>query len=180
MKTLSLPLRTTLLAALVAAALPLVSPTSASAQDAADAASAAAVVLPGILPAFITAGLTDPAGRVPALNAVAGAAVANLSIATPGTILTHGKHYTYTAALQDNNYTGTYTITYALTQVAGTTTKTLQSGTIVSNKSAGPGSYWVWAVNAPIIPNSPGLATLTATITYGKSVQKVATAVLLN
>jgi len=140
---------------------------------------AAAPVIPGILPAFITAGLSDPAGRVPALNAVAGAAVANLSIATPTTILTHGQHYTYTVAMQDNNYTGTYTITYSLTQVVGATTKTLQTGTIVSNKNAGPGSYWVWAINAPAAPTSPGLATLTGTITYGKNVQKVSTQVLL-
>jgi len=164
--------------ALFLAVLPLAQVVHAQEPEAALTA-AVAPVIPGILPAFITAGLSDPAGRVPALNAVAGAAVANLSIATPTTILTHGQHYTYTVALQDNNYTGPYTITYSLTQVSGTTTKTLQSATIVSNKTAGPGSYWVWAINAPAAPNYPGLATLTGTITYGKNVQKVSTQVLL-
>jgi hypothetical protein len=134
---------------------------------------------PGMLLAFITAGTPDPAGKVPAINAIAGSGVANLTVGFPMTMLVHGKSYVYVAALQDNNYTGTYTITYSLTHVVAGKVVTLQSGTIVSNKTTAPGNVWAWEVTGPPIPNDPGVALLNAEVKYGTSTQIISTTVLL-
>jgi hypothetical protein len=123
--------------------------------------------VPGVLPAFIVAGLPDPKGKVPTFNGVPGAGVTNLDIAEPLTILTHGQKYVYLVSFEDYDVTGTYEVEYELTQTVGTTTKTLQSGTIVKGKSFTPDTVWAWAIEGPAIPDSPGLSTLEGTIKYG-------------
>ena len=121
---------------------------------------------PGMFPAFITAGLLDPNGKVPVLNGVPGAGVANLAVAMPMTVLVHGTSYFYIAALQDYNFTGTCVVSYKLTQVQSGKTVTLDSGTIKSFSTV-PGNVWAWAAVGKAIPNSPGIATLTGSVKYG-------------
>jgi hypothetical protein len=135
--------------------------------------------LPGILPAFITAGPPDPAGIVPAYNSVPGSWVDNIDIAVPFTLLDHGKRYVYLVAFQSLTYTGDYTVRYKLKQVIDGKTEVLDSGTIVSDKSARPhGVYAPSALSAPV-PDSPGLATLEAEIIYGKETATTSTQVLI-
>ncbi len=133
---------------------------------------------PGIFPAFVTAGLIDPNGKVPALNVVQGAGVPNLSEAMPMTVLIHGTSYFYIVALQDLNFTGTAVASFKLTQVQSGKTVTLDSGTIKSFSTA-PGNVWAWAAVGKVIPNSPGIAMLTGSVKYGKVTTSVKTEVIL-
>jgi len=120
----------------------------------------------GVVPAFITAGQIDPAGKVPGLNLVSGSGVTNLDLPFPLTLLAHGSSYVYTIALQDLNFTGTCQASFTLTQVQFGATVTLDSGTN-SKFSCTPGTIWFWDFGGKVIPNSPGPATLTGTVTYG-------------
>jgi hypothetical protein len=120
-----------------------------------------------ILPAFITAGAPDPAGKIPNLDAVPGAEVGNFDIAQPETVLVHGRRYVYSVALESATYTGKYSVEYKLTRVVKGKTEVLSSGTIASDKSTSPLDYWVWVILAKEIPDSPGMASLEGVITYG-------------
>jgi hypothetical protein len=142
------------------------------------AQSQTSAATPGVLPAFITAGLIDPNGKVPVLNGVPGAGVSNLDLSFPQTILTHGTSYWYSVALQNLNFTGTCVVSYKLTQVQAVKTVTLDSATIKSF-SCGPNSQWAWAVFGAAIPNSPGVATLTGPVKYGTTTTTTKTTVVL-
>jgi hypothetical protein len=120
----------------------------------------------GVVPAFITAGQIDPDGKVPGVNLVPGSGVNNLDLPFPLTALAHGSSYVYTIALQDVNFTGTCQASFTLTQVQFGTTVTLDSGTD-PKFSCSPGTIWFWDFGGKVIPNSPGPATLTGSVTYG-------------
>jgi hypothetical protein len=135
-------------------------------------------VTPGVLPAYITAGLIDPNGKVPVLNGIQGAGVPSLSEAMPMTVLIHGTSYSYLIALQDYNYTGTIVASYKLTQVQAGKTVTLDSGAIKSFSSA-PGNVWAWVTVGKAIPNSAGVATLTGSVKYGTTTTSTKTVVIL-
>jgi hypothetical protein len=132
----------------------------------------------GVMPAFITAGAPDPNGKVPAINAVTGSGVTNLDIASPLAILVHGNSYVYTISLQDVDFTGTCQASFTLTQVQYGKNVTLDSGK-VSAFACGPGGWWAWAFNGKTIPNYPGPATLTGTVTYGSQKASTVTSVVL-
>ena len=80
------------------------------------AAETAAVALPGVIANFITAGTPDPRGRVPALDAVAGAGVQNIAIASPLALLQHGRVYTLILTSQNNTFGGVCADSYTLKQ----------------------------------------------------------------
>ena len=143
------------------------------------AAQDAPVTVPGVLPAFITAGVVDPNGKVPALNGVPGSGIANLDIAQPATILAHGTNYWYIVAFQDTTFNGMCSVTFSLTQVQGTKTVTLDHGTVKSSYSCAPASTWAWAVLGKAVPNAPGLATLTGFVKYGTKTVATKTTVLI-
>ena len=132
---------------------------SAAAQSVEPDATAAP---PGVIAAFITAGVADPNGKVPKLNAVAGAGVTNIAISSPQGILQHGGFYTIVLASQNVAFKGNCTDSYVLQRG----TKILAHGTI-HTYACGAGSYWEWAINTPAIPNSPGLANLVGTVAFG-------------
>jgi hypothetical protein len=134
---------------------------------------------PGALANFITAGTPDPNGKVPSLNAVPGAGVNTLSVAIPVAVLHHGSVYTYLVSSQNTTYTGTCKDSFTLTQGTGASKVTLDSGVIKASYSCGAGTTWVWAINGKVIPNSPGLATLTGIVTYGTSKVFTKTTVLI-
>lgn len=134
----------------------------------------AVVALPGVIANFITAGTPDPKGRVPALDAVAGAGVQNITMASPLAILQHGRVYTLILTSQNNTFRGVCADSYTLKRG----TAILASGKI-HNYDCQPGTYWQWAVNSRVIPNRPGLATLTGTVTYGGKTATTTATVLI-
>jgi hypothetical protein len=90
------------------------------------------VTLPPMLPTSITAGLIDPAGKVPTINGVPGSQVTNLDVSFPLTLLAHGNRYVYSITVQDNSYTGSCTVSYALTQGQNRKKVTLDSAKITT------------------------------------------------
>jgi hypothetical protein len=139
---------------------------------------ASAQTVPAMLPTSITAGGVDPAGKVPTINGVPGSQVTNLDVAFPLALLAHGNRYVYSTTVQDNNYTGSCTVSYSLTQVQNGKKVTLDSGKISTFKTA-PGNIWLWVILGKAIPNSPGLATLTGIYKCGTSVNSSKSTVLL-
>jgi hypothetical protein len=123
----------------------------------------------GVIPAFITAGAPDPDGKVPTVNGVSGSGVTNLDVSFPLTLLSHGSSYVFTIAFQNINFTGTCQASYKLTQIQYNKTVTLDSGTGSSITSCNPGTYWYWTWDSKAIPDYPGPAMLTGTVTYGSS-----------
>jgi hypothetical protein len=114
----------------------------------------------------ITAGETDPNGKVPTLNGVAGAGTNNWDIAIPTGILVNGRAYTYAIAFQDIGYSGHCSASYKLTQGAGANKVTLDAGSMLSTTcSAG----YLYMTGAPgrVMPDSPGPAMLTGTVVFG-------------
>ncbi len=134
----------------------------------------ATAATPGVIAAFITAGAVDPKGKVPALNAVTGAGVSNVTVASPQAILQHGHFYTFVLASQNIAFKGSCTDSYVLERG----TKILAHGTIHTYACAA-GTYWEWAANSPAIPNSPGLATLVGTVTFGGKKATTSASVLI-
>ena len=120
----------------------------------------------GMIPTSMTAGYVDPNGKVPTVNAVPGSGVENVDLSFPTALLVHGVRYVYATTVQDNNYTGSCTVSFKLTQVHAGKTVVLDSGTI-NTFSTKPGNVWLWVILGKAIPNSPGPATLTATYRYG-------------
>jgi hypothetical protein len=133
----------------------------------------------GIVPAFITAGLPDPSGKVPEVNGVAGSGVTNLDISFPLALLTHGSSYVYTIALQDVNFTGTCQASFTLTQLQLNKTVTLDTAKD-ETFSCGPGTIWFWSFSGKPIPDFPGPATLTGTVTYGTSKVSISSTVVFD
>ena len=133
----------------------------------------------GVIPAFISAGLPDPNGKVPAANAVPGSGVSNLDISFPLLLLTHGSSYVFTIALQDIDFTGTCQASYTLTQIQLNKTVTLDSAKDPTF-SCNPGTIWFWTFTGKPIPDFPGPATLTGTVTYGTTKATVVSTVVIN
>lgn len=127
---------------------------------------------------FITAGRVDPNGKVPAVNAVPGAGVPTLSVAVPFAILQHGTVYTYLLSSQNVTFNGTCRDSYSLTQGTGASKVVLDSH-LIKSYACTPGSPWEWAINGAPVPNSPGLATLTGTVTFGGTKVMTSTTVLI-
>jgi hypothetical protein len=130
--------------------------------------------LPAMFATFVSAGLQDPNGKVPALDAVAGAGVHSLSLSQPTSVLLHGRAYTFVVVSSDNAFKGTCIDSYSLTR--GTTV--LAHGTIKSYACAA-NTNWDWVSGGVIIPNKPGQAKLTGTVTYGGKKVTTSTTVLI-
>jgi hypothetical protein len=112
------------------------------------------------------------------LNGVAGSGITNLDISFPLTLLTHGSSYIYTIALQDVNFTGTCQASFTLTQIQSNKTVTLDTAKDPTF-SCGPGTIWYWTFDGKTIPDYPGPATLTRTVTYGSSKATTSTTVVI-
>jgi hypothetical protein len=133
----------------------------------------------GVIPIFISAGAIDPNGKAPAINAVPGSGVTNYDIAQSLAVLTHGTSYEFSIALQDVNFTGTCQVSYTLTQIQLNKTVTLDSGKN-SSFSCSPGQLWLFAFAGKAIPDFPGPATLTGTVTYGATKAIVVSTLVIN
>ena len=154
---------------------------SASAQGQTEEAAANAetpATLPAMLPTSITAGLIDPAGKVPTINGVPNSQVTNVDLSFPLALLVHGNRYVYAVTVQDNSYTGSCTVSYSLTQVQNGKRVTLDSAKITTFNTA-PGNIWLWVATGKAIPTSPGLATLTGIFKRGTTTSSIKSTVLL-
>jgi hypothetical protein len=147
-----------------------------NAQD--EAVEDATAPLPAMLPTSITAGSIDPAGKVPAIDGVPGSKVTNVDVAFPLGLLKHGTEYVYSFTIQDNNYTGSCTASYSLTQVQDGKTVTLESADFKTFTTK-PGNYWFWVGTGKAIPDSPGLAKLNGIVKCGTSTNTISSTVLL-
>jgi hypothetical protein len=114
----------------------------------------------------ITAGETDPNGKVPTLNGVQGAGTNNWDVAIPTGILVNGRAYTYSITFQDIGYSGHCSASYKLTQGMGAKKVTIDTGSIFST-SCTAGYLYLSAAPGRVMPNSPGPATLTGTVVFG-------------
>jgi hypothetical protein len=138
----------------------------------------APATVPAMLPTSITAGYIDPNGKVPTINGVSGSGVENLDISFPVAQLVHGNQYVYSITVQDNNYTGSCTVSYSLTQVQSGKTVKLDGAKITTFTTA-PGNIWLWVATGKAIPNSPGVATLAGTFKCGTNTSSIRSTVLL-
>jgi len=133
----------------------------------------------GIIPAFMTAGPIDPNGKVPAIDGVPGSGVLNGDIALPLTLLTHGTSYEYTISFEDVNFTGSCVVSFTLTQIQFNKKVTLDSGKN-SSFTCNPGTQWLFGFTGKAIPNFPGPATLTGSITYGTTKANIVSTVVFD
>ena len=85
----------------------------------------------------------------------------------------------YTIALQDINFTGTCQASFTLTQLQLNKTVTLDTAKD-ETFSCGPGTIWFWTFSGKVIPDFPGPATLTGTVTYGTSKANISSTVVFN
>jgi len=131
-------------------------------------ALALAATATGVLITTVTASNLDPAGKVPTINGVAGAAVNNIDLAVPQAILVHGTTYFYGMTTQNNTFSGVCKDSFKLTQLQGSTTVVLDSG-VIKSFDCTPGSPWFWVKTGKPVPNAPGPANLIGTVTYGGS-----------
>ena len=121
----------------------------------------------GVVLTSITAGAGDPNGKVPAINAVPGAGVANADLSFPLAVLIHGSAYYIQMTSQNTTFNGTCENSYKLTQVQSGKTVTLLSGKTKAYSCA-PGTIWAWYLGSKAVPDAPGAATLEGTVAAGK------------
>jgi hypothetical protein len=119
---------------------------------------------------YAVIGATDPNNKVPALDAVPGAGVSNVSLPLPVAILQPGVKYTVTIGVQNENFTGTCVASYIL----GAGAKGQQ---VISNYYTAPyncqaNSIWTFPFPVGAIPNTPGPALLVATLQFGSAMVK--------
>lgn len=133
-----------------------------------------ATATPGVMANFIAAGAIDPQRKVPALNAVAGAGVPNLSLALPVSVLVHGTAYQYLLSSQNVAFKGVCIDSYTLSRGA-----VVLDHKTIRTYDCGANTEWEWTTVGKVIPNSPGPAMLTGTVTYGKLTATTTTKVLI-
>jgi hypothetical protein len=119
---------------------------------------------PGVI-TYAVIGAADPSKKLPALNAVSGAGVSNVSVALPVYILKPGVAYEVVIGMQDYTFSGncvtSYTLGYGATGAANTTTWTTAAYSCPAT------SIWTFPFPVSAILNKPGPALLTATVKFG-------------
>ncbi len=112
----------------------------------------------------IAATIPDPNTKVPAFNAVPGAGIPTWSNGLSQAVLTHGQAYNYCVSLASANTKGNGQVSFSLKR--GSTL--IQSHIIVkkADYSIGPYGVWYYCSGYLTMPDSPGAATLTGTVSY--------------
>ena len=126
--------------------------------------AAYAATAPGVI-TYAVIGATDPDKKVPTLDGVVGAGVSNVDIALPIYLLKPGVSYTVVIGAQNYNFSGNCTASYSL-GAGATGAHNISYGTTASY-SCPASSIWTLPFPTYAIPNTPGPALLTATVTYG-------------
>jgi len=119
---------------------------------------------PGVI-TYAVIGSADPNKKLPMLDGVPGAGVSNVDVALPVYILKHGVVYEVTIGVQNYTYAGTCVVSYALG--AGATGGTNISNYSTESYSCPASTLWTFPFPVAVIPNTPGAALLTATVTFG-------------
>jgi hypothetical protein len=129
---------------------------------------------PAMVVTMVTAGEVDPNGVIPTFDGVPGAGVINWDIAYPATVLYVGMNYELEALVNDNTYSGPCKGYIELTQEQSGKKVVLTKFVFYSRDDCGSGIGY-GGTSEVTIPNSPGPATLSATMQYGgqKSVMSV-------
>ncbi len=120
----------------------------------------------------ITAARPDGAGKVPAFNAVPGAAIPSWSNGLAQGVLMHGQLYNYCVSLASGAAAGTAAVSFKI--VRGS--KVVQSKTIIAAKDfkVGANGIWYYCSGYLTLPNSPGVAQLIGDVTYKGTAAKTA------
>jgi hypothetical protein len=114
---------------------------------------------------YAVIGATDPNNKVPALDAVPGAGISNVSVALPVDILLPGVSYTVVFGVQNLGFNGTCTASYILG--AGANGEQVISNYYTEPYTCAAHSIWTFPFPVGAIPNIPGPALLTATVQFG-------------
>jgi hypothetical protein len=131
----------------------------------------------------ITAAIPDSAGKVPGFNKVPGSAIENWANGVAQVVLTHGQPYNYCISLGSAAANGTAGVTFTIARK----TTVIQSGVILppGGLTVGADGIWYLCSGYTALPDSPGKATLTGTVSYtatGKTkpvISKLTTDILL-
>jgi hypothetical protein len=120
----------------------------------------------------VTAAEPDGAGKVPAFNAVPGAAIPSWSNGLAQGVLTHGQLYNYCVSLASGAAKGTATVSFRIVRSG----KVLQSKTIIAAKDfkVGANGIWYYCSGYLPLPTSPGVAQLVGEVTYKGTTAKAA------
>jgi hypothetical protein len=112
----------------------------------------------------VTAAIPDPNGKVPGFNLVPGSGIPNWANGMAQVVLTHGQSYNYCVSLGSGKAGGTAGVTFTIER--GSTL--VQAGVIVAPGGLAVGRNGIWYVCSgyTALPDSPGKATLTGTVTY--------------
>ncbi len=138
----------------------------------------ALAAVPGYVTAVV-AGLPDPNGKVPAINAVPGAGVNTLSVAVPVAHLLQGQTFTYVVASQNSDFAGTCTTSYAITRPsAGANQRMLDTAKITSFPCKANLAY-SWSITSHPVPSSPGPAMLTGIVRFGGTTERLSVPVVI-
>ncbi len=132
-------------------------------------------------PGAITYGLigfADSAGKVPALNGVPGTSDENIDVPIPLRLIPHGYYYAVEVGSQNINFTGSCTTAYEITAKVNGKPTVLASAKTKPYKCA-KGNVWAYFWITPLIPDDKGAATLVATQTYGTTVVKLVTPLII-
>jgi hypothetical protein len=131
---------------------------------------------PGVI-TYAVIGAADPNKKVTTLNGVSGAGVSNVDIPLPVYILKHGVVYTVTIGAQNYTYSGNCTASYALGSGADGA-RNISNWSTASFRCPAT-SLWTFPFPVSVIPNTPGPALLTATVTFGTTAVVTKTALMI-
>ena len=132
----------------------------------------------GIIITNVAVGQTDPNGIIPTANAVSGAGVNNVDIATPIALLSVGQSYTFTMAFHDLSYTGTCSASVKFMQMQNGKNVVLKGISFFPSDCAA-GNVYLAGSNTGKFPDSPGPVTLSVTVQYGSQKAKMKTQLVL-
>jgi hypothetical protein len=128
----------------------------------------------GVFPLMITAGALDPAAKVPAINAVKGSKINNISVPFPLGVLQHGNIYNIIIATQNTTWKGTCHASYKIVQNG----ETISSGNIQSY-TCKPGDCFMWVKSSDPIPEKLGAATLVGTVQFRNRTASISVPVVI-
>jgi len=134
------------------------------------AGTAFAALPPGAI-TYAVIGYADPAGKVPALNAVPGTSDSNVDLPIPLRIIPHGNNYAVAIGSQNFNFTGACDTSYEIVAKVKGVTTVLASAKVKPYKCS-KDNVWAWFWITPAIPDDKGGASLIATQTYGTTTVK--------
>lgn len=128
--------------------------------------AAHAATVPGVI-TYAVIGAADPNKKVPTIDAVQGAGISNVSMAFPVYILQPGVTYEVVVGAQNYGFSGNCVASYTL--ATGATGTGFVSSYSTESYDCPASSIATLPFPVAAIPNVPGAALLTATVTFGST-----------